>query len=101
MPITPLHGIQTHTGVALYPDKKKKKKRKEKALSECDSGRRTFHKSPYLMCWVPVKHAACDTHTQVGGYKRGGSEAKEGEGVIIEDDVYRGLCGMTASLSFL
>ena len=63
------------------------------------------------MCWVSVKHAVCDTHTrththththtQVGGYKRGGSEAEEGEGVIIEDDVYRGLCGMTASLSFL
>lgn len=57
------------------------------------------------MCLVSVKRVACVTHThtrtQVGGYKSGGSEAKEGEGVIIEDDVYRGLCGMTASLSFL
>ena len=46
-------------------------------------------------------HMHTHAHTQVGGYKRGGSEAEEGEGVIIEDDVYRGLCGMTASLSFL
>ena len=38
------------------------------------------------------------THTQVRG---NGEEEEAKEGVIIEDDVYSGVCGMTASLSFL
>lgn len=41
---------------------------------------------------------ATDTQTQVG---RGWSEVEEEEGVITEDDVWRGLRGMTAPLSFL